>query len=297
MITTVDEYLEILKKNLDGCDAATTRDALSDAEEYLRNSLETARTSTSDLNEAEALGTIIEEFGTPEEFAADYRKIEARVRPAFTATYPARDSSSFLSNTIGIFADPAAWSSLLFMLVSLVTGIIYFTWAITGISLSAGLLVLIISLPFIGLFFLSVRGIALIEGRIVEALLGVRMPRRPIFVDNSIGWWARFKILASSRHTWLTMLYMILMLPLGVIYFSVFITLIALSLALFAAPLAQIFVSFPILYIGADQYYLNPTLGFISSLLGFLFAIGTLHFAKLVGRWHGSFAKIMLVSD
>ena len=70
------------------------------------------------------------------------------------------------------------------MLVSLVTGIMYFTWAVTGLSLSVGLLVLIISLPFIGLFFLSVRGIALVEGRIVEALLGVRMPRRPIFVER-----------------------------------------------------------------------------------------------------------------
>jgi uncharacterized membrane protein len=297
MINSVDEYLETLKKNLDGCDAATVQDALSDAEEYLRNGLDTVRTSAPDFNEAEALGTIIEEFGTPEEFAADYRKIEARVRPAFASTYPAKEHSSFLYKTIGIFADPAAWSSLLFMLVSLVTGIIYFTWAVTGISLSVGLLVLIISLPFIGLFFLSVRGIALVEGRIVEALLGVRMPRRPIFVDSSIGWWARFKMLAASKHTWLTILYMILMLPLGVIYFSIFITLIALALALFAAPLVQIFVSFPILYIGSDQYYLNPTLGFICSLLGFGFAVGTLHLAKLVGHWHGSLAKAMLVSD
>jgi hypothetical protein len=163
--------------------------------------------------------------------------------------------------------------------------------------LSAGLLVLIISLPFIGLFFLSVRGIALIEGRIVEALLGVRMPRRPIFVDNSIGWWGRFKLLSTSKHTWFALVYMILMLPLGVIYFSVFITLISLALGLIAAPVAQWFFPYPILTIGTTQYFSSPTLLLIFWLIGLAIAVGTLHLAKLVGRWHGSMAKAILVGD
>jgi uncharacterized membrane protein len=296
MIATVEEYLEKLKTNLEGCDAATLQDALSDAEEYLRNGLETARSADPEFNEAEALGKLIEEFGSPEEFAADYRKVEARVRPTFAAP-PIKENTSILNRTIGIFTDPSAWSALLFMLLSLVTGIIYFTWAVTGLSLSIGLLVLIISLPLIGLFLLSVRGIALVEGRIVEALLGVRMPRRPIFVDRNISWWARFKILLGSKHTWLALVYMILMLPLGVIYFSVFVTLIALSLAFLAAPIAQLFVAFPILYFGSDQFYLDPGLGLLSGLIGLAFAIGTMHLAKLIGGWHGSLAKALLVSD
>ncbi|NMB55119.1 MAG: hypothetical protein GYA15_10510 [Leptolinea sp.] len=297
MIATVEEYLEKLKANLEGCDAAILQDALSDAEEYLRNGLETARAADPVFNEAEALGKLIEEFGTPEEFAADYRKVEARVRPTFAAPLPGKENASIFYRTIGIFTDPSAWSALLFMLLSLVTGVIYFTWAVTGLSLSVGLLVLIISLPLIGLFLLSVRGIALVEGRIVEALLGVRMPRRPIFVDRNISWWARFKILLGSKHTWLALVYMILMLPLGVIYFSVFITLIALSLAFFIAPIAQLFAAFPIVYFGSDQFYLDPGLGFLSGLIGLAFAIGTMHLAKLIGGWHGSLAKALLVSD
>ncbi|MHC1783094.1 MAG: sensor domain-containing protein [Anaerolineaceae bacterium] len=146
---------------------------------------------------------------------------------------------------LAVFSDPAAWGSLLYMLVSLVTGIIYFTWAVTGISLSVGLLVLIISLPFIGLFFLSVRGLALVEGRIVEALLGVRMPRRPIFLDSKLSWWGRFKVLFTSKHTWLAMVYMILMLPLGVIYFSVFVTLISLALELYRRPAGAVVIPLP----------------------------------------------------
>ena len=56
MITTVEEYLELLKKQLEGCDPATVRDALSDAEEYLRNGLDAARNNPADFNEGDALG-------------------------------------------------------------------------------------------------------------------------------------------------------------------------------------------------------------------------------------------------
>src|SRR5512133_2912698 len=105
MITSVDDYLDVLKKNLEGCDTATIQDALSDAEEYLRNGLETARSINSDVSESDALGPIIEEFGTPEEFAADYKKIEARVRPSFAPVVSATGNKSTFNKLFGIFAD------------------------------------------------------------------------------------------------------------------------------------------------------------------------------------------------
>jgi hypothetical protein len=296
MIKTIDEYLDILKNHLKGSDAATLQDALADAEEYLRNSLESVRTDNPTADEGESLAAAIEEFGTPEEFAMEYKKIEARVRPSFAATRVDDNRLPFV-RVFSVFSDPAAWGSLLYMLVSLVTGIIYFSWAITGLSLSVGLLVLIISLPFIGLFFLSVRGLALLEGRIVEALLGVRMPRRPIFLDPKLSWWGRFKVLFTSKATWLAIIYMILMLPLGVIYFSVFITLISLALGFIAAPLLQVFVPFPLVTINDAQYFISPVPGLFSFLVGAAVALGAMHLARLIGRLHGALAKAMLVSD
>jgi uncharacterized membrane protein len=297
MITTINQYLEELKSNLNGCDPATLRDALSDAEEYLRNGLETVRESQPAISEADALPELIEDFGSPQEFAADYRIIEAHVKPLQSPVRVPSGKSSFLYSVFGVFADPTAWSSLLFMILSLMTGIVYFTWAVTGLSLSAGLIVLIIGLPFMGLFFLSVRGIGLVEGRVVEALLGVRMPRRPVFVVTTGSWWNQFKILFSSRHTWFTMLYMILMLPLGTLYFSLFITLIALSLSFMAAPIAQIFLPFPLVTIGYDRYFLTPALAVPFFFIGLVFSIVTLKLAKAIGRWHGSLAKSLLVSE
>jgi len=291
MIKSVEEYLRQLKKELAGCDRATIQDALSDAEEYLRNTLETRP----DLAEADALLPIIEKYGMPDEVAAAYMDIESRVQVALA---PARTSArkSLASRFFGVFADPKAWGALLFLLFfSLFSGIIYFTWAVTGISLSLGLMVLIIGLPFIGLFVLSVQGIALIEGRVVEALLGVRMPRRPIFPGKSLGWWGRFKKLISQKHTWLSIAYMILKLPLGIAYFVVFIVLISLALSGIALPILELGFDIQPLVINNVPYYTPVWLMPLTVIAGILLLILTMHLAKVLGRMQGALAKALLV--
>jgi hypothetical protein len=291
MIKSVEEYLRQLKKELAGCDRATIQDALSDAEEYLRNTLATRP----DLAEADALLPVIEKYGAPDEIAAAYREIESRVP---TTLAPARHSGgkSLASRFFGVFADPKAWGALFYLLFfSLFSGIIYFTWAVTGISLSLGFMVLIIGLPFLGLFVLSVQGIALVEGRVVEALLGVRMPRRPIFPGKRLGWWGRFKALISQKHTWLSIAYMILKLPLGIIYFVVFIVLISLSLFGIALPILEQVFDLQPLVINNVPYYTPAWLMPLTVIAGILLLILTMHLAKVLGRMQGALAKALLV--
>jgi hypothetical protein len=291
MIKSVEEYLRQLKKEMAGCDRATIQDALSDAEEYLRNTLETRP----DLAEADALPPIIKKYGAPDEIAAAYREIESRVP---TTLAPARhsDRKSFVSRFFGVFADPKAWGALFYLwFFALFSGVIYFTWAVTGISLSAGLIVLIIGLPFLGLFILSMQGIALIEGRVVEALLGVRMPRRPIFSGKKLGWWGRFKTLFSEKHTWYSIVYMILQLPLGIIYFTVLTTLIASSLWGIALPILEKGFDIHPMLINGVQYYAPVWLMPLTVIGGILLIILTMHLAKVLGRMHGALAKALLV--
>ena len=181
------------------------------------------------------------------------------------------------------------------MFFSLFSGIIYFTWAVTGISLSLGLIVLIIGLPFIGLFVLSVQGIALIEGRVVEALLGVRMPRRPIFSGKRLGWWGRFKKLISQKHTWLSIAYMIIKFPLGIIYFVVFIVLISLSLFGIALPILEQGFDISPLVINNVPYYTPVWLMPLTAFAGILLITLIMHLAKVLGRMQGALAKALLV--
>ena len=96
-----------------------------------------------------------------------------------------------VGNFFGVFLDPRAYTSLFFMLLSLATGIIYFVFAVVGLSLSAGLAVLIIGVPFFLMFMAISRVVSLAEGRLIEAMTGERMPRRPVYQGNAEGFWAR----------------------------------------------------------------------------------------------------------
>ena len=137
---------------------------------------------------------------------------------------PAAATSDSWPSFFGVLKDQRTWLSLVYLLVTFGTGIAYFTWVVTGVSLSLGLAVLIIGIPFALFFLASVRGISFVEGRMVEGLLGVRMPRRPSFgptdpsVEKRILYWLR------DRRTWTTMLYLLLQMPLGIAYFVIIVT-------------------------------------------------------------------------
>ena len=218
MLKTVEEYLVALKIELNGSDVATIQDALADAEDHLRTAVVNLRERQPDLEETDALQTVIEQYGSPGETAAAYIEVERRTYPGLTRTSQ-RKPRSILGRFFGIYTDSKAWGALLYMLISLVTGIVYFTWGTMGIALSVSFSLFIFGLPLAVFFLFSVRGFALLEGRIVEALLGVRMPRRPLFFPRNMKWFDRIKTQLLDRHSWQAILYLLLQLPLGVVYF------------------------------------------------------------------------------
>jgi hypothetical protein len=291
----ISAYLRQLKNELSGSDPATTQDALSDAEEYLRSGVSQILRDTPELSEEAALQRVVDEYGTPAEVAGAYREIETRVRPTLAPVH--RGNGRTGSGFFGVFADPRAYAAMLYMIFALVTGIFYFTWVTTGLSLSAGLIVLIIGLPFFALFLLSVRGIALVEGRIVEALLGVRMPRRPMFTKKHPRLWEGFKALFLDSRSWFAMIYMVLQLPLGILYFTLIITMLALGLGGIATPLLQYVFGLPIAQFDGSEFYAPVWLVALIVIVGFVWLIVTMHVAKIIGGLHGKFAKAMLVRE
>jgi len=310
-VRTADEliriYIQDLKAALKGADRATIQDALADAEEHLRTALESADAEKE--AEAEAIQAIIAEYGEAEEIADAYKNWEVNLPPALAATPAARrvaasadgvnPSAKTYPGFFGVFADPRAWGGLVFMLISLITGTLYFSWAVTGLSTSLGVMVLIVGIPIAIIFLLSFRGIAFLEGRLVEALLGERMPRWASFTDSSLHWGDRLKILLTGKATWLSWIYMILMLPLGIIYFTAVVTLVSVSLALIASPILTYVFNIPIgtIYNGDVVWQIPEYLTPLLSALGVVLGTCTLHVSRFVGKIHGKFAKALLVSD
>ena len=294
MYPSIEAYLNDLRDRLAGSDPATVQDALADAEDHLQSALEQARRDDPEATESALLPQVVASFGTPEEVAKAYREIELRLTPPF-APAPAQGNRSLLQKFVGVLGEPRAYAALLYLLTSMVTGILYFTWAVTGVSLSVGLMVLIFGLPFFGLFVFSIQGLALVEGRLVEALLGVRMPRRQVPFRPRTGIWKKFVARIRDRRTWTTLLYLVLQLPFGIIHFTVFIVLLAYSLQLLALPVLQLLFDQPLVNFSFGSYFVPLWSMPLLFLAGVLDIIATLHLAKFVGRQHGAMAKALLV--
>lgn len=294
MFNTIEEYLEALKNEMQGGDSALLQDALADAREHLSTALNMAREKNAELSEADAMKSLIEQYGTPEETAFAYKEVEKRTFPALKQT---EKSQSWFVRFFGVYADARAWGALLYMLIAFVTGVFYFSWAVTGISVSVSFLIFIFGFPLALLFLLSVRGLALLEGRLVEALLGVRMPRRSLFSHQGMKWFDRLKTLVTDKATWLMLIYMFVQFVLGIVYFVSIVTVLSFSLSFVAIPFMQ--ETFHQSAINMDNItYFFPTWSYPLLILGgFLLWTIFMNLVRGVGQLHGRFAKWMLVSE
>ncbi len=288
---TIPEYLAQLRQALAGADPAMIQDALYDAEEYLRAEM----AAQPGRSESEVIADVAGSYGAPEEVADIYRETEVTVSRALRPPVPPK-RRSWLGRFFGVAADPRTYGALFYLLLAVATGSFYFSWVVTGTALSLGLLILIIGIPLLVLFLGSVRVLSLVEGRIVEVLLGVRMPRRPTYVSHQEGWMARIGAMFSDARTWTTMLYFLLMLPLGVFYSVLFTTLLSLSLGLVLSPLGVIFDHAFDINVGpwnlvSDAAWALP----LVCAVGVVMLFATLHLARGIGHVHGLIAKHLLV--
>ena len=293
MCRDVKEYLARIRKELKGCDPALIQDALSDAEGHLRMALDEVLSDKPSLSEAEAVAPIIEKYGHPEEIASAYRSIESRTSPALSVSRVKETGSSW-ARFFGVLAEPKAWGAFFYMILSLVTGIVFGGWALFAGIISAASLLFIIGIPIVGLFLLSIRGIAFLEGRIVEALLGIRMPRRSLFLDTNLSWKEMFIALIKESITWKSLLYTVLQFPMGFIYSLGIFLLFALSLSFIGSPLLELVFHLPLELFGPEAFTPVWLLPFVS-IAGFFLLPLTFHLARWVGKVHGKYAKSMLV--
>lgn len=297
---SVRAYLDQLRKALRGQSAALIQDAVSDAEEYLRSEV----SQSSGDSEAAVLARIAETYGSPQEVAEEYIRMEQAIQSPFPSVADEDRPSGFF----GVLIDPRAYAAYIYMLLSLATGVFYFVWAVTGMALTVGFAILIIGIPFALLFLGSIRVIGWIEGRIVETLLGVRMPRR-LNVDSGGGTiWEQIKAMLSDRRTWTSLIYMVLMLPFGVIYFVVAVVGGSFALACLTAPIGRQWIGRDFIHIEIDgmrwtperwtelNTFLNSDAGLaLLVVIGFFLMIVMLHVARAIGLMHGKIAEALLV--
>ena len=290
---TVNAYLGQLRAALKGAPAGLISDALADCEDHLNSEI----AQNPDLTETQILAAVVETYGTPAEIAEEYRDMEHTISTPFPQP-EARDERRF--GFFNVVSDPRTYGALLYMLLAMPTGIFYFTWALVGTILSLVFSVFIIGIPFTLIFIASVRVLSHVEGRIVEALLGVRMPRRlPSSVPVDEGLWTKIKEAFSDIRTWSSLFYMLLRLPLGITYFVIGVVGLALSIGVTGGSVYSLITGESHIQISDApylQHFLHTAPGLIVlALCGILLFFLVLHVARAIGWIHGKIAEALLV--
>ena len=198
-----------------------------------------------------------------------------------------------------VLATRRAYTTLLYLLLSLATGILAFTWAVTGLSLSLGLAILIIGLPVALAFLAGTRLLSAAELRLLKTLVGAEDGGAPAVLPPGEGFGARLKALAADPRTWTSLLYFILLMPLGIAYFTLIVTLLSLGLGLLAVPVLRMLhlgASFTGDVAGLAWITAHPGLAAaLCGLAGLALVPLTFHLALLLGRFQVWLARHLLI--
>jgi hypothetical protein len=125
-----------------------------------------------------------------------------------------------------------------YLLLGLPLGIVEFVAVVTGLSVGFGLLITLLGMPVLVLTLLGARATAAFERELARALLDAPMPRHQPRLDRSTGFfWRRLVALVTDRDTWSSVAFLLLRLPLGILDFTVVVTLVSLALGGFAQPI------------------------------------------------------------
>lgn len=286
-------YLKDLERVLHGADAALTADALDDAEEHLREMVCDLKTSGKYDSDRKALTAAIRQYGSPGSIAAEYLKQDESYKRKCGTKNKKREESSLLGRTMGVYFEGRTYKNLLYLFLMFPLGILYFVYIVTGLSVSLGLIVTFIGIPLLILFLLSFTGIAWFQGRLTEALLGIRMPRKRRKFKARGNMWTKLKVTFKNPRLYSSVLYLFLMFPLGIIYFTFTITVISVSLGLILSPVVHI------LQETMDGQFggMPGPLWFqcITALAGLIMLTWSLHLVNLLARLHGKMSKSLLL--
>ena len=124
----------------------------------------------------------------------------------------------------------------IYLLLSMWVGLTWHVVLAVGLTLGVGTLIIWVGVFVLALTVLAWRGGAWLERRWVRAMLGVEIPD-PYRPAPSGSPWRRARVVASDPATWKDLAYLVVLFPLGLLWFVVTLTLWTAALGLLTAPL------------------------------------------------------------
>ena len=190
-----------------------------------------------------------------------------------------------------------SYLNLFYLLLSFPLGVFYFVFLVTGLSLGFSLAIIWVGIPILLLVAASWWALASLERQMTVHWLKEDIPPMSLPPGEDKPLSARLKDFFTTPLTWNSLLYLILKFPLGLISFTILITLVSLTLSFLAMPvLYQIFeVTDAAVNLGLGWVWIIDSLGdaFIISLIGVMILPAVLHICNAVTWLHSRLAKVL----
>ncbi len=203
------------------------------------------------------------------------------------ATEPT-ETPSTLRRLAGLFGRQF-WLNLLFLLLSFPIGLALFIIIVVTGATGLGLIITIVGLPLLALTALAWRGGAMFERWRVRVMLGLEIPS-PYRPNPHYSILRRARAFATDPAVWRDLLYTLLLFPIGVVEFTLAVTLVSLSGGLIAMPIIAETSQSQIVSFTIDSWLE----GIPFMLLGLLVAIPFAAFLNLIALAHRELARILL---
>ena len=137
---------------------------------------------------------------------------------------------------LGAPLQPRTWTATIYLLLAMFVGLTWQVVLAVGLTLGVGLVIVWVGVFVLALTVLAWRGGAWLERRWVRLMLGIEIPEpyRPLPAGSA---WQRARALAGDPATWKDLAYLVLLAPLGLVWFVVTSLLWSVAIVLLTAPL------------------------------------------------------------
>jgi hypothetical protein len=137
----------------------------------------------------------------------------------------------------GVLVRPRSYLNVLYLVLGLPLGTLYFTVLVTGFSLGIGLMVLaLIGIPILIALWYVAHAFMQLERAMAVGMVAVDIAPIDPLPTWPGGLWRHFKRFMGHVPTWKGIAYLLLRFPAGIATFTIAVTLVATSLAMTFAP-------------------------------------------------------------
>ncbi|MEV5824116.1 sensor histidine kinase [Spirillospora sp. NPDC052242] len=187
------------------------------------------------------------------------------------------------------------WRSAAYQLVGLAYGTAWFMLLVTGVALSAGLLIIWVGAPLAALLLLLWRGGAIAERALMKGAFGVTIPSpyRPMPKGNLF---RKLKAMAADPATWKDFAYFALLFPVTFIEFTVSAILWAATAVFLAAPVVVLLGEDMRIQVGdLFTYYPQTPLDALPAIpVGCALLVLAMYVTRVMGIGHALYAVFLL---